>query len=111
MGRSSSSPGAEPPGAACCGPSALRGGYLLLYVGFDGEPARQTLFVQELDARGSPVGERLAVTGGDYLGVDGAVASLPDGRWLVVTRSQKEQPGDPPVCNERLVGTVLSSGD
>lgn len=86
------------------------GGYLLLYASFDGEPSRPILFVQELDARGSPVGERLAVTGGDYLGVDGAVASLPDGRWLVITRAQKEQPGDPPVCNERLVGTVLRSG-
>jgi hypothetical protein len=87
------------------------GGYLLLYLSFSGEPPRQTLFVQEHDARGVPVGERLAVTGGDYIGVDGAVTSLPDGRWLVVTRAKKEQPGDPPVCSERLVGTVLSPGN
>lgn len=86
------------------------GGYLVMYFAIAGDPPGPALFVQELDARGRSQGQPVAVvTGDDYLGVDGAVTSLPDGRWLVVTRSQQELPGDPPVCNERLVGTVLSS--
>lgn len=86
-------------------------GYLLLYQGASGNPLRLTLFAQELDARGVPQSQPVAITEADELGVNGAVASLPDGRWLVVTRAQQERPGDPPLCNERLMGTVLSSGD
>ena len=86
------------------------GGYLLLFFGVIEEPQHSALFVQELDARGAPQGSPLAITGADYVGVAGGVASLPDGRWIVVTRSQK---GDAltGACNERLVGTVLGSGN
>jgi hypothetical protein len=82
------------------------GGYLLLFFGFIEDPPHIALFAQELDARGAPQGTPLAVTGDDYIGVDGAVTSLPDGRWIVVTRAQQ---GDGPSgsCHERLVGTVL----
>jgi hypothetical protein len=87
------------------------GGYLLLFFGVIEEPQQHSaLFVQELDARGAPQGSPLAITGADYVAVDGAVASLPDGRWIAVTRSQK---GDAltGACNERLLGTVLGSGN
>ena len=84
------------------------GGYLLLFHGATGNPVRPALYVLELNARGVPQGPPLAVTGDDFLGVNGAVASLPDGRWIVVTRAQQ---GERPDCTERLVGTVLSSGD
>lgn len=81
------------------------GGYLLLFQGASGDPQRLTLFAQELDAQGLPQGEPLALTGEDELGVAGAVASLPNGRWIVVTRAQQ---GDSSSCSERLVGTVLT---
>jgi hypothetical protein len=82
------------------------GSYLLLFMGSSDALPRQTLFVQELDARGVPQGQPLALTDGDYIGFDGAVASLPDGRWIVVTRAQ--QVDDSGVCSERLVGTVVA---
>ena len=83
-------------------------GYLLLYQGASGDPLRLTLYAQELDTRGVPQGDPVAITEADELGVNGAVASLPDGRWLVVTRAQQ---GESVACTEeRLMGTVLSSG-
>ncbi|HEX5720991.1 MAG TPA: hypothetical protein VF179_32865, partial [Thermoanaerobaculia bacterium] len=81
------------------------GGYLLLFMGSTDDSPYQALFVQELDARGVPQGQPLALTGADYIGFDGAVASLPDGRWIVVTRAQQVDSG---ACSERLVGTVVA---
>lgn len=87
------------------------GGYLLLFHSDAGDPARSTLFAQELDAKGVPRGAALAVaeqTGGlSSSGVNAAAASLPNGRWIVVVR---EQTGDPTACTERLVGIVLAGG-
>lgn len=82
------------------------GGYLLLFQAAAGSPQRLALFAQELDAEGDLVGSAVQVTGGDEFGVNGAVASLPDGRWIVVTRAQQTVAE---VCTERLIGTVLSS--
>lgn len=82
------------------------GGYLLLFQGADLDPERRTLFAQELDARGVPQGEPLAITGADHLGVDGAAASLPGNRWLVVTRSQSF---DFEACTDNLLGTILTT--
>ena len=79
------------------------GGYLLLFQG-----SSHVLFAQELDAQGVPQGAPLAVTGESEFGVGGAIASLPDGRWLVVTRVQSGPPGLPD-CRERLIGTILAS--
>jgi hypothetical protein len=82
------------------------GGYLLLFQGANGAPQRRTLFAQELDARGVPQGAPVAVTGDGEFGVAGAVASLPDGRWIVVTREQSSD--DATACSERLVRTILA---
>lgn len=82
------------------------GGYLLLFQAAAGNPQRLVLFAQELDAEGELVGTAVQVTGNDEFGVNGAVASLPDGRWIVVTRAQHTEAE---VCTERLIGTVLSS--
>lgn len=101
-----------PPGhAAIAGVMDLEaspsGGYLLLFQGASGTPRRLTLFAQELDARGVPQGAPVAVTGEDEFGVTGAIASLPDGRWLVVTRRRSSE--DATACTERLVRTILAS--
>lgn len=80
------------------------GRYVLLFQGAAG--SLQLLFAQELDARGVPQGEAVQLTGDAEYGAQGAVASLPNGRWIVVTRAQHAE-GE--VCTERLVGTVLSS--
>jgi hypothetical protein len=82
------------------------GGYLLLFQGISND--RRTLFAQELDARGVPQGAPLAVIEDSEFDFKGAaVASLPGGRWLVVTRAQNGSPniGD---CRDRLVGTILA---
>jgi hypothetical protein len=81
------------------------GGYLLLFQGNSGDPQRHTLFAQEFDAHGLPQGTPLAVTGEDEIGVAGAVASLPGGRWVVVTKTQSVTDA---ACHERLVVTVLT---
>ncbi len=81
------------------------GGYLLLFQGNSGDPQRHTLFAQEFDAHGLPLGTPLAVTGEDEIGVAGAVASLPGGRWVVVT---KVTSGFAEACRERLVVTILA---
>jgi hypothetical protein len=83
------------------------GSYLLLFRGGNGDPQRLTLFAQELDGRGVPQGAPVAVTGDGELAAAGAADSLPDGRWIVVTRAQSSE--DPTACTERLVGTVLAS--
>jgi hypothetical protein len=75
-------------------------GYLLLFRASSSE--RRVLFAQVLDAQGVPQGEPLNLAEN---GVNGAIASLPDGRWLVVTRAQY---GTPEACTEQLVGTVLA---
>ena len=87
------------------------GGYLLLFQGFRSDVQRSFLFAQELDARGVPQGAPLEISGGEGFIVNAAAAaSLPDGRWIVVTRAQQQaQQGDPPPCHERLTGTVLAS--
>jgi hypothetical protein len=82
------------------------GDYLLLYQSIDADLQRRVLFVQELDARGVPQGAPLAITGDNESGVDGAVASLPNGRWLVVTRTRS---GADDACRERLIGTIFAS--
>lgn len=84
--------------------SPAGGGYLLLFQGASSE--RLTLFAQALDAQGVPQGAPLAVTEEDERGVYGAIAPLPDGRWLVVTRAQSSD--NPEICTERLLGTVLA---
>ena len=84
------------------------GGYLLLFQGSSGNPERHVLLAQELDAQGVPQGAPLAITGESEFGVGGAIASLPNGRWLVVTRVQSGPPGLPD-CRERLIGTILAS--
>jgi hypothetical protein len=84
------------------------GGYLLLFFSrlSSISPDRPVLFAQELDAQGVPQGAPLAITGEGEAGVNGAVTTLPDGRWIVVARVQS---GDDTTCSERLTGTVLSS--
>jgi hypothetical protein len=82
------------------------GGYLLLAQAASGDPLRHRLFAYELDVRGVPKGEPLEIAAGNLFGVEGAVASLPDGRWIVVTRAQR---GEELECTERLVGTILTS--
>lgn len=79
------------------------GRYVLLFHAAAG--SGQLLFAQELDARGVPQGEAVQLTGDEEYGAQGAVASLPDGRWIAVTRAQHAE-GE--VCTERLIGTVLS---
>jgi hypothetical protein len=83
------------------------GRYLLLFRGAGNNPERHTLFAQELDAQGVPQGAPLAIAEGHPLGLAGAVASLPNGRWIVVTRAQS---GTGDACRERLVGTILAGG-
>ena len=84
------------------------GGYLLLFSSRVSaiSPNRPVLFAQELDARGVPQGEPLAITGGGESGVAGAVTNLPGGRWIVVARVQR---GADAECSERLIGTILAS--
>jgi hypothetical protein len=82
------------------------GGYLLLFRTFDSP--HFTLFAQELNARGVPQGAPLAITGEEGR-VDGAAASLPNGRWIVIAREQNGDPGDAEACSERVVGTVLTA--
>jgi hypothetical protein len=86
------------------------GGYLLLFHHGVGDPSRDTLFAQELDAQGIPRGAAVAVAdqnggGPSSSGIAAAAASLPNGRWIVVAR---QQTGDPTACSERLVGIVLA---
>jgi hypothetical protein len=86
------------------------GGYLLLFQIGVGDPSRNTLFAQELDAKGVPRGAAVAVaeqTGGIGGAATAAAASLPNSRWLVVARLQS---GDSTACSERLVGIVLAGG-
>ena len=83
--------------------SSTGSGYLLLFRGSSSE--RQGLFAQVLNAQGAPQGTPLAITENEGGGLNGAIASLPDGRWLVVTRTQS---GTPEACTENIVGTVLS---
>jgi hypothetical protein len=80
--------------------SSTGSGYLLLFRGSSSE--RQAVFAQALDAQGAPQGAPLNLAEN---GVSGAIASLPDGRWLVMTRAQT---GTPDACAEQLIGTVLS---
>lgn len=82
------------------------GGYLLLFQVAAGNPQRLVLYAQELDAEGDPVGTAVQITGNDEFGVNGAVAPLPGGRWIAVTRATHTEAE---VCTERLIGTVLSS--
>ncbi len=84
------------------------GGYVILYFAATGDPLHPTLFAQEVSSQGVPQGAPVQLTGDDFIGVDGAVASLPGGRWIVVTRAQQ---GDLVACDERLIGRILSSGD
>jgi hypothetical protein len=83
--------------------SSTGSGYLLLFQAAGSD--RFMLFAQALNAQGVPQGAPVAVTEDGERGLSGAVASLPDGRWLVVTRSQG---GTSEVCTEDLVGTVLA---
>lgn len=78
------------------------GGYLLLFT------SGGALFAQELDAQGVQQGTPLAIpTEDEFNPVNGAVASLPNGRWVVVTRTQRQGSED---CSERLRGFVLAGG-
>lgn len=86
--------------------AASSNGYVLLFVAGNSTPQRRTIFAQQLDAQGAPVGAPVAVTGETEFGQDGAVASLPDNRWIVVTRSEHGIDLD---CRERIVGTVLGN--
>lgn len=80
--------------------SSTGSGYLLLFRGSSSE--RQVVFAQVLNAQGAPQGAPFKVAED---GINGAIASLPDGRWLVVTRAQT---GTPDACTEQLIGTVLT---
>ncbi|MFL6194512.1 MAG: hypothetical protein ACJ75H_10095 [Thermoanaerobaculia bacterium] len=79
------------------------GRYLLLFQGVTS--TRRVLFAQELDAKGVPQGAPLAITGDDEFSATGTVASLPDGRWIVIARTHQSGPDE--TCTERLVGTIL----
>ena len=79
--------------------SSAGSGYLVLFRAASSE--RQAIFAQVLDAQGAPQGAPLEIAED---GVAGAVATLPDGRWFVVTRTQ-DDPSD--ACTEQIVGTVL----
>jgi hypothetical protein len=85
--------------------AAPDGGYLLLFQGVSSPPQHFVLFVQELDEHGVPQGPPQPITEPDENGLDGAITSLPDSRWLVITRANS---GDPDHCVERLVGTILA---
>jgi hypothetical protein len=84
------------------------GGYLLLLLRGDSEALG--LFAQELDARGIPQGSPLKVAEAENTGrgLAAAVASLPNGRWVIATQ---EQHGTDPLldCGERVVVTILDS--
>jgi hypothetical protein len=80
--------------------SSTGSGYLLVFRASTSD--RQTVFAQALDDQGAPQGTPLLLAEN---GVSAAIASLPDGRWLVVTRAQT---GTPDACTEQLVGTVLA---
>ena len=88
--------------------AASASGYLLLFQSSAGNPSRDTLFAQELDARGAPRGAAVAVAVSGPAGgfspsaIAADAASLPNGRWIVFTW---EKTGDPAACSERLVGT------
>jgi hypothetical protein len=83
------------------------GGYLLLFQGFRSDVQRSFLFAQELDARGVPQGTPLEISGGEGFTVNAAAAaSLPDGRWIVITREQSS--ADATACSERLVRIILA---
>ena len=87
------------------------GGYLLLFQAYRSDLQRTFLFAQELDAGGVPQDAPLEISGEDgFIANAAAAASLPDGRWIVITRDQTPTGvGDPPACSERLVRTVLAS--
>lgn len=80
------------------------GRYLLLFQGVGGSPERQILFAQEFNDEGRPQGAARAVTAEGKFASSGSVASLPNGRWLVVAREQRSPGG--PNCRERLFGMV-----
>jgi hypothetical protein len=88
------------------------GGYLLLFHSSAGNPSRDTLFAQELDAKGAPRGAAVVVAasgqagGFSSSGIAADAASLPNGRWIVFTWQKTADPA--PSCSERLVGTVLA---
>jgi hypothetical protein len=88
------------------------GGYLLLFESSAGNPSRDTLFAQELDAKGAPRGAAVALgasgQAGEFSssGIAADAASLPNGRWIVFTWQKTADPA--PSCRERLVGTVLA---
>lgn len=81
-------------------------GYLLVYLATRGNAPSPTVFAQELDVQGRPVGAPLKLTPDTETGLSGAVASLPDNRWIVVTRWKH---GQEEACRENIVGTILSS--
>ncbi|MEO6193634.1 MAG: hypothetical protein ABIS20_11530 [Thermoanaerobaculia bacterium] len=87
------------------------GGYLLLLQSRAGNPSRDTLFAQALDAKGAPRGAAVAVAasgqagGSSSFSIAADAASLPNGRWIVFTW---QKTADPTACSERLVGTVLA---
>lgn len=84
-------------------PSPAGDGYLLLFQAAGSDRFR--LFAQALDTQGVPQGVPVALTKDGERGLTGAIASLPDGRWLVVTRAQG---GTSEACTEQLVGTILA---
>lgn len=91
--------------------ASLAGGYLLLFQGYRSDLQRSFFFAQELDTRGVPQGAPLEISGGDgSIIANAAAASLPNGRWIVVTRVQEDH-STPDVidCSERLVRTILAS--
>jgi hypothetical protein len=83
--------------------SSTGSGYLLLFQAAGSD--RFMLFAQALNAQGVPQGAPVAITKDGERGLSGAIASLPDGRWLVVTRAQA---GTSEACTEQLVGTILA---
>jgi hypothetical protein len=81
-------------------------GYLLVFWATRGNAPSPTFFAQQLDLQGRPVGAPVQVSPETAEGRGGAVASLPDNRWIVVTRWQN---GQEEACRENIVGTILSS--
>jgi hypothetical protein len=79
--------------------AASSNGYLLLSLA-DGR-----LFAQELDLKGVPRGAAVAVSGEAEEAREGAAASLPDGRWIVVSRTMH---GEGEACREQVLGTVFA---
>ena len=87
------------------------GGYLLLFQSSAGNPSRDTLFAQELDAKGVPRGAAvaLAASGRPAIqpsGIAADAASLPNGRWIVFTWRRQRDPA--PSCSRAPGGTVLA---